>query len=530
MPLEKEDLVSKRICKTTFKTNEGNQSNEAKNTVYLEQKMAPAANDRPCDSAITLDYLSNSDSVLASINAIDLKDQISIAQAMIRKKKDNTAEEEMAAIVAARQIEARKEQELELARLVRRHHEDEQLQKQWLSIRERGVMKPDPGLFTLAGSAVQDSTTRLRSLQEELALLRSSSARGNEDDGSLKMQGRPRLLPLAGYGSGLLSISSSSLLSRKSSFLENQASVVEGLHERGNSTFNRTSFDNNRSQAILNALYSSSSSPITSNRDIPTLHKYYSGIAGSTILDKIRVGASIPGINLLRDANARADWLRASTGGTSPNSTLISIPSLKHGKHALEGHGDLFVASKRLKMTEGTTDGSDQEGEQQQKRFNKHQCKQWTLKFHELLAFKEKMGHCNVPHGYKGNLALAMWVKRQRHQYNLMVEKKTSTLTGERIKLLENIGFVWNCLETAWEQHFQDLRDFVLRTGHCAVPSTYKRNPRLASWVVTQRRQCKLLEDGKQSSMTQKRLEKLRQIGFPIKTKKTGLAKNSINK
>jgi hypothetical protein len=47
-----------------------------------------------------------------------------------------------------------------------------------------------------------------------------------------------------------------------------------------------------------------------------------------------------------------------------------------------------------------------------------------------------------------------------------MVEKKTSTLTGERIRLLENIGFVWNCLETAWEQHFQDLRRFVVRTGH----------------------------------------------------------------
>jgi hypothetical protein len=58
------------------------------------------------------------------------------------------------------------------------------------------------------------------------------------------------------------------------------------------------------------------------------------------------------------------------------------------------------------------------------------------------------------------------WVKRQRHQYNLMVERKTSTLTGERIRLLETIGFVWNCLETAWEQHFQDLRHFVVRTGH----------------------------------------------------------------
>ena len=58
------------------------------------------------------------------------------------------------------------------------------------------------------------------------------------------------------------------------------------------------------------------------------------------------------------------------------------------------------------------------------------------------------------------------WVKRQRHQYNLMTEKKTSTLTGERIRLLEKIGFVWNCLDTAWQQLYKELCIFKMRTGH----------------------------------------------------------------
>mmetsp|Transcript_20551 Transcript_20551/g.42228 ORF Transcript_20551/g.42228 Transcript_20551/m.42228 type:complete len:99 (+) Transcript_20551:1941-2237(+) len=40
-------------------------------------------------------------------------------------------------------------------------------------------------------------------------------------------------------------------------------------------------------------------------------------------------------------------------------------------------------------------------------------------------------------------------------------------------------------------------------------------------------RQCKLLEDGKASSMTPRRLEKLKHIGFPVWTKKSGLNKNS---
>lgn len=527
MSHENEELPSKSICRTTYKTNERKQNVQTNSRIDFEHEMAPAANDHPCNSGIPLSYYSNSDSALASVNHASLKDQMSIAQALIRQQNHTTDEDKIAAIVAARQIEARKEQELELARVIRRHHEDEQIQKHFSSIRERGMVKPDCELMTLATSVGEDSATRLRNAlqrkrQEELALLQSSGARGNEDDRFLHMQGHSRLLPLTGYGSGLLSlptqalnIPSSSLSSRNPSFLANQACIAETLHERGNSQFQRIDFDSNRSKAILNALCSSKSSPVPSHQDIPALHKYFSGITGNSNLD-----------NLLSGTNARAEWLRASSGGTSPTS-----PSQRHGKHALEGQSDLFVASKRLKTIEAASNGSEPEGEQQQKRFNKHQCKQWTLKFHELLAFKEKMGHCNVPHGYKANLALAMWVKRQRHQYNLMMEKKTSTLTGERIKLLENIGFVWNCLETAWDQHFQDLRAFVLRTGHCAVPSTYKRNPRLASWVVTQRRQCKLLEDGKQSSMTQKRLEKLKQIGFPIKTKKTGSTnKNPIKK
>lgn len=57
-------------------------------------------------------------------------------------------------------------------------------------------------------------------------------------------------------------------------------------------------------------------------------------------------------------------------------------------------------------------------------------------------------------------------MKRQRHQYNLLVEKKQSTLTGERIRLLESIGFVWSCLDSAWEKHFDELRQYSIMHGH----------------------------------------------------------------
>lgn len=143
-------------------------------------------------------------------------------------------------------------------------------------------------------------------------------------------------------------------------------------------------------------------------------------------------------------------------------------------------------------------------------------------------------------------------MKRQRHQYILLVEKKkeSSTLTSERIRLLEKIGFDWRCLNSAWENNYKELCRYSLLNGHwyviiddriiefissycpyrthmlcmvdcqswilyhvysainvqsdthwlCThrtllcytlyshVPSTYKKNTKLASWVILQRR------------------------------------------
>lgn len=373
--------------------------------------MAPAGNDYPCDSGIPPSYYSNSDSNLASVNHAYLKDHMTIAQALIRPQSHRTDKDKIAAIVAARQMEARKEHELEMARVIRRYREDEQIQNHFSSIRERGMIKSEPDLAILTATAGEDAVTRFRNAlqerqrQDELSLLQISGARGNEDDRFFQMRGHSRFLQLTGFGSGLLSrppqslkISSSSLSSRNSSFLENQASIVESLGEWGNTQFQRIDFDSNRSKAIFDALYSSRLGPVSSNQGIATLHNYLSGVTGKSNLDNIRATSGpIPGIYLLAPGTqARMEWLDASTGRTSPNSSITSIPSHQHGKHALEGNSDPFVASKRLKTIEATSDVSEPEGEQQQKRFNKHQCKQWTSKFHELLAFKAKMGHWYV--------------------------------------------------------------------------------------------------------------------------------------
>lgn len=147
-------------------------------------------------------------------------------------------------------------------------------------------------------------------------------------------------------------------------------------------------------------------------------------------------------------------------------------------------------------------------------RFRAFHEKKWDERLLELRAFRLKHGHALVPHTYPSNPQLARWVKRQRRQHKLMQEGKASTMTPEREELLESLGFVWDSHQAAWNEKIHDLRQFRAKHSHCLVPSSYKANPQLATWVKCQRRQYKLYWDGKSSAMTPQRISELEDMGF----------------
>lgn len=69
----------------------------------------------------------------------------------------------------------------------------------------------------------------------------------------------------------------------------------------------------------------------------------------------------------------------------------------------------------------------------------------WNKRYNELIEYLEEHGHCMVPQRYP---KLGLWVMQQRRQYALLhQEGKKSSFDSEdgaeRIKLLEDIGFVW---------------------------------------------------------------------------------------
>jgi hypothetical protein len=144
----------------------------------------------------------------------------------------------------------------------------------------------------------------------------------------------------------------------------------------------------------------------------------------------------------------------------------------------------------------------------------KHKDVQWMSNLDVLRQYKEEHGDCVVPRGSSANPRLANWVAEQRKQRKLLIDGKQSKIIPERVKLLDEIGFVWNAQEAAWERQLTDLKEFREQKGHCLVPVRHSKLPRLGFWVKGQRRQYVLMKQGKPSHMTDERAAKLDSVGF----------------
>jgi hypothetical protein len=200
---------------------------------------------------------------------------------------------------------------------------------------------------------------------------------------------------------------------------------------------------------------------------------------------------------------------------TDTSGTPFQYPAQNGLKRTFNNVYEEQAISVQPSKRQRTSNGDEEfQASQHARRFRTYQMEQWADAFEELLYFLRMHEHCQVPHAYEENPALARWVKRQRYQYKLLKEGKPSTMTQERIKALEDIGFIWDSHNSAWEERVAELRRFKKRHGHCNVPSSYKENMRLATWVKCQRRQYKLFWQGKASNITLERIEQLQELGF----------------
>jgi len=153
---------------------------------------------------------------------------------------------------------------------------------------------------------------------------------------------------------------------------------------------------------------------------------------------------------------------------------------------------------------------------QQKKKFRQDQADAWQEHFNEIVEFKRKHNHCLVPYTYPENPALARWVKRQRYQYKLFHQGETSSMAWDRIKMLEDLGFIWDSHEATWQNMFKELITYKKQCGNCEVPTNHS-NSTLYTWINRQRAQYKHYCKGYQSSMTIMRILQLENQGFKWK-------------
>jgi hypothetical protein len=101
-----------------------------------------------------------------------------------------------------------------------------------------------------------------------------------------------------------------------------------------------------------------------------------------------------------------------------------------------------------------------------------------------------------------------------RKQYKLFLDGKKCSITQDRIQLLQQLDFAWTVQEEVWNQRFLELKEFHQEHGHFNIPSKYEKYPKLGQWVKDQRRHYALYKQGKQSYMSERRVQKLNTIDF----------------
>jgi len=164
----------------------------------------------------------------------------------------------------------------------------------------------------------------------------------------------------------------------------------------------------------------------------------------------------------------------------------------------------------------------------------------WMSWYKKLKGFKDKHGHIIVGPTTKNYPGLYNWIHGQRKEYiKYQNQEPHVNMYDEWVKLLDDLGFDWapmskggkfsdmlknrtsQFFESKWDSHYKDLCKFREENGHCYVFRTGD-NATLAGWVHCQRKQKKLLDDGKHSQLNPQRIELLDKIEFDWRPSESG--------
>jgi len=133
----------------------------------------------------------------------------------------------------------------------------------------------------------------------------------------------------------------------------------------------------------------------------------------------------------------------------------------------------------------------------------------------ELAAFKERIGHADVPLGSSSGSklvpnGLGRWVYTQRKR------KADGNLQAAEEAALTALGFRWKL--DPEELDFDDMVDRLVayrqQNGDTLVPKKCEADPLLGAWVAAMRRKADPLLNGGDVVLDTKQRERLEEVGF----------------
>jgi len=147
---------------------------------------------------------------------------------------------------------------------------------------------------------------------------------------------------------------------------------------------------------------------------------------------------------------------------------------------------------------------------------------QWNLMYGKLQVYKEEHGHCMVPHVNKQDKdlhKLGRWVANQRVFYKMHCKGKTGHIKPTRIEALNDLGFVWNTNEYAWEKQFQSMVEFRTKYGHNTVSKLIDKHERkkykgLEAWIEAQQQQYRKFKHCVPANINEARIKRLNDASF----------------
>jgi hypothetical protein len=189
-------------------------------------------------------------------------------------------------------------------------------------------------------------------------------------------------------------------------------------------------------------------------------------------------------------------------------------------RHQLVEHEEMVLSSEEEESENESSSSVHLDAIQQtsgNKRKRHAPIKSFDERFNDLMAFKAKYGHCDVPqHGEFPSLG--KWCRDLRGSYKKIQnnQKPRAKLSDGQIQRLNNAGFKWSLkVGSSFDERFNHLMSFKAKYGHCDA-SKHGEDASIGIWCTALRVSYKKIQNNQKPNrkLSDEQIQRLTDAGF----------------